>query len=1201
MNTKLSLVSGGCLLLSSLAVSAFSGFESAPQAAPDSSYRMPRTVKGAHASSRFSDQPFKGSNLKSAKAGANGPLIYGMMLYSDAWYNLDEDASFPYGCYEIQKGRTKPRAMFTHPNLMINGGGCYTDRQVHVRMYELLGEAPYLNNYYQVINTDDWVYVQDPILTNEQASVANDMTYDPISKKIYAAVWGNFDGGNTKLATINPTSGVPTEIATIPDMACLVANNFGELYGVELLTGMTYQFNKTTGEATPIGYTGLTPKYMQSACIDPETNVIYWLATLEDETSGIYTINTSTGKADLYYDLPDNDEFTCAFIEAATKGLNAPAALADFSVNATAGGSKVKFTAPSKAFDGSAAGQLTVKVYADGREVYSKEVANGASDEFTVELGDGYHSVIGYAQNSVGEGPKSAVYHFTGNDAPAAPSNIHLDVVNNVATLTWDAPEYGLHGGTIEADKLSYNIVRYPGAEEVATEYKGNSFTETLPDVMANYYYKVTSVIGENIGGSGNSNSWFAGAAFTVPYTETFDTPESFNGFTCLDGDGDEESWTYSDFWKAAWSKYNKYEQSDNWLITPPIMFDANSTYQLSFLAKAFDEEYAERFEVLIGKAPTMEAMTQVIVPATITNDEKYQRYSGSFTTDASGILYIGFHAISPANSYRLLVDDIEVKLTNASGVPAAVSDLTATPAADGSNSVALTFTAPSKTQDGSILSSLESIQVYRGTSSTPVKTFTNPAPGSKLEWTDDTAPSGEVTYRVLGVNDAGNGIEASVTTFVGFDTPLPATNLKLTLDDEGNLNLTWKAPTTTVTGQPINPAYLHYDIWRNDGFKMVENYTSTSFTDPTLAGIEEQAMAYYQVDTYYGDKMGDVAIADYVIVGPSMSLPFKESFAEKSLENRPWVISRLTGHTDMRWTLQSQAATPSATSQDNDGGFASFVSYDQAAGIKERMTSPKIDLFSANHPVLKFWIYKIDGDAKETLEVQISNNDQQFTTLAAIPTKGSKSGWEEVTVEIPRKYCTESAMISFLGTTARGFNIHIDNIRIENGTSDLYEYDLEAVSLNVPDLFPDQTAELTLMVYNNGAMSIDKYSVALLVNGQQVITSNNDTPIASGETYNYIFKLTPEQADLNETFRFKGRVTCDVDVNQANNETEEVVVTVGVSGLSEIGIEADSLTTVFTLDGVVLLRDVPASELSTLPSGLYIIRSAGKTVKLRI
>lgn len=590
------------------------------------------------------------------------PIIFGMMQYSDAWYNLPEGATYPYGCYAYSPKWASPVSVLEHPNLIANGGGCYTDHAIHYRMYEMNAESNTFRNFYMVVDTDNWTFVQDYILTNVDNTIANDMTYDPISDNIYAAVWGNFDGGATRLAIVDKVTGECSEIATLPDLVCLASDNFGVLYGVENTTGILYQIDKTTGRYVRIGSTGLTPKYAQSACVDPETNVIYWTACLADGTSGVYTIDTSTGKATLKTALTDNPEFTCTFIEAPTKGLDAPAAVTNLVAENDGAGVTVSFTLPTKGFDGSAPGALTAHLYIDGTEVYNAPADAGATLRVPTSLESGQHSIVAFASNAVGEGAKQAITHFTGADLPAAPQNVRLSVTDLTATLTWDAPERGLNGGTIDASAITYSIVRHPGAVEVVSLQKGTTFTEMLPNEIANYYYTVTSSSDKGVGGSANSNSYYAGEVYTPTCEWTFDTADDLKGFTILGLDNDEYSWAYSDFNKAVWSRFNKTEQQNDWLITPPIQFEGNATYRLSFKARVFDKDNPERFEVKAGAAPSEEGMTISVVPGTVTNNEKYDTYTGTVTPTTDGILYFGFHAMSPANSYRLIIDDIRVE-----------------------------------------------------------------------------------------------------------------------------------------------------------------------------------------------------------------------------------------------------------------------------------------------------------------------------------------------------------------------------------------------------------------------------------------------------------------------------------------------------------------------------------------------------------
>lgn len=1095
------IIAGIALACLSIGSAVRAQFEVAPAPVSDMSWRTARQLSD-EIPATVSARPMTGAEHK-MKASGSGPVIYGMMQYSDAWYNLDEGEAYPYGCYAMSKSSPAPFEMYAHSNLRANGGGCYTNAKIHYRMYQILAEEPYCYNWWMVVDTDNWTYVHSPSLSNEDNTIANDMTYDPIGKKIYAAVWGNYDGGATKLATVNADTGVTTEIATLPDLACLASNNFGELYGVELGTGMMYKIDKETGEYVEVGLTGLTPKYAQSASVDPETNVIYWCASLEDGTAGVYTLDTSTGKADLYFNLVDNDEFTCVFIEAPTKGLNAPAAITDFSMATVDGNSTVKFKAPQKAFDGSTlSGALTAKVYCDGKLIESKSVNAGAECNFSFKAGDGRHSITAFVENSIGAGPKTTRSLFTGNDVAAAPKDIKLEVKNNVATLTWNAPTEGLNGGTIDASKLNYTVVRYPGEEIVAENITSTTFTETLPDEMANYYYRVTAFSGESEGGSASSNAWFAGAAMTVPYIQGFDTAESMLGFTLIDGDGDKNTWAYSDFWKAAWSRFNSTEQEDDWMITPPIELKGGKEYTLKFRARAFDGDSPERFEVLMGKASDVASLTKTLVPATITDSETFREYGTDFTADADGVVFIGFHAMSPANSYRLIVDDIELTEGSAQIVP-------------------------------------------------------------------------EVASR-------------------------PATDLKIAFGDDKKISLSWTAPAEDINGNKINPDYLAYTVYRNDGKKIAEGIKNNYLTDTSLADETAQRMVYYQVTPVYGGKEGEAALSEFVVIGESLTVPFVESFAAQSLQNSPWTLSRLSGHAESLWTLQKQASNPDATAQDGDSGFATFVAYDKKAGIRERMTSPKIDLFSADHPVLTFWVYGTTADADETLEVQISHNDNVFETLQTIAIKADANGWKEYSIEIPRKHCKEQTMISFVGTTARGFNIHLDNVQINNGDASLEEYDLQAVALAVPALYPDEEATLTLEVYNNGLRGIDSYRVQLLVNGEKMVEANSSETLEPAGTMNYLFRLTPEQGDLDQTFRFQGKVICDKDTNPDNNVTDEVSVTVAVNALEEIGVATDECFEVYTPSGIRVMDNASLFDLQNLAEGIYVIRNPKRTLKIR-
>lgn len=1142
-----------------------------------------------------------------AKAASNQPVIYGSVIYSDTWGALPDGSTIPYGCYAVQPASVMtPQAMCVDSELMVNGGGCYSDHKIHYRLYFLDGENSSFFNYFTVVNTDYWSYEVEPILTQVDNTVANDMTYDRMTGKIYASVWGNFDGTYSRFAEVDPLTGETTEISTVPEMAVIAADNFGQIYAVTMNTGILCKIDKNTGAYVEIGATGLNPFYAQSATVDPATNTIYWAAQTE-QSGGLYTLDTSTGKANLVGRFSGDEEFTCLFIEDDVKGLDAPGELKEFSARHDGSKTQVAFTLPTTAFNGSAlTGSLDVYVYADGEQKIKDSATPGQNLSYTLELGDGDHSIVAYAQNATGYGPKTTVRHFAGYDVPAAVQNLHLEIENGTATLSWKAPESGLNGGSIDTGSLKYNITRYPGGNVCATGHTTDKFTENLPAGIANYYYTVTAVNAQGEGGTATSNSVFTGTTFELPYSNDFSSEESLLGFTIIDGDNNGYSWEWKritpvgqDPQEVVWTRFNSTEQCNDWLILPPVNFLASGEYQLRFKARVFDGDSPERMEIKIGQAAAAEAMTRTILNTVELKNETFQTYSVPFKVDTDGAAYIGFHCISQANSYRLIIDDIEITATATAAVPAAVTELTAEPDPTGLQTVKLSFRTPSLNYSGEVLNELSSLSIYRNDEVAPVYTLNTPPKNHTITWSDEKAPKGEVTYRVICYNTAGQSPEATVTVFVGLDQPQAVANLKVTNVDECAL-ITWTAPATTVNGQPVNAALLTYNIVRNDGATVATAVTSTSYTDIYYSDAPAQIMGYYQVTPVYGGEIeGEPSVSNAVIFGPDFTLPFKEGFpyddeaGGQVFENLPWVLSRITPHVNAHWTPTRKGVYPEASASDSDGGLVSFLSFEQTAGETERLSSGRIDLSDASYPRLTFDLFRTTFNAAEVLTVEISHNDGEFETLATIPVKSDRQGWENIAIDIPRRHWLPQTQISFKVTTARGYNVHIDNIRIANGEAPELACDLEAIDLVVPQLHPGEDATIVLRTINAGTQTVKQYTVYLLVDGQKVMSKSydsDDTAIEPGQEMEFHFTITPEETDLGNTFRFQGLVEATGDENPDNNYTIEHTQVVALDGLHEINADPTADAEYYDVTG----RRVAHPQAGSL----YIVRRGANVTK---
>lgn len=1071
----------------------------------------------------------KENSVKEAKAASNLPTIYGSMLYNDAWYNLPNGTAYPVGYYGIQP---TPGAKFQeialHPNLEVNGGGCYSDHKIHYHLWELYTDENsetgiVFNDYYCVVNTDIWSFVNTPTSNSEtDAYIAYDMTYDPVTKNIYAAQWGYYEDTYCNLAVVNPATGESNDIARMPAMSVLASNNFGQLFGVASDDGMAYYIDKTTGALIPLGSTGVSPKYAQSATVDPATNTIYWAASLADETGVLYTIDTTTGAVTKVMDMPGNAELTGLFIEADYAGLNAPAQLEDLILTSSGNTANISYTIPSKGFDGSAlTGSINTYVYVDGKLAFSQAGTPGQAVTGSFAVTSGSHTIVAYASNSVGDGMKTYRIQTTGKDVPAAPGNVVLTVNGGKANLTWTAPTQGMNGGEFDPLTLTYTIVRYPGATTVAMAYKDTSFAETLPAGTATYYYEVTAYADGEKGGTGRSNAEFVGTAFTVPYSQDFEDPNSLDGFTIINNEEGRGWYRWENTalnFKAAASKFNMNIQCNNWLILPTILLEGGKDYYLNFKARVFFEEDPEKFEVTIGNTATPEAQTQVIMPVKTIANEEWMDYNLPFKVNADGTYNIAFHHVSPAKAYYLIIDDISVTETS---------------------------------------------------------------------------------------------------LFV--DTPLPVTNLKAVAEGD-NAVVSWTAPTKGVNGDTLDPEKLSYEIYDSYGLLLASNFKGTSFVDDRSTGAEKQVFIYYQVTPIHGEKRGESSLTDFLILGPDYSVPFKESFAGAGLDNTPWALSTLAGNNTGTWALAASSDHPATEAYDGDGGMSVFLGYSLPRGSKGRLTSPKVDLLSATHPVLSFYVYKTGAQGNETLDVEISHNDFNFVKLASVNLKDG-TGWQRVEIEIPRAQCKEESMISFTATSGYGMDICLDNITItEDGTA-APGTDLQAVDIEMPDeMMPDVEKEFKVTIFNNGTTTVNEYTVSLLVNDQIANSAKNSEPIEPGETYIYIFKATAEEEDMMQTFRFAGQVKCDGDINPDNDTTEAKAITVGIpAGVNDVeaggGISvtaangallitgAEGLTArIYTVDGRLVESVVCAEATSvTLEHGFYIVTVKNKIEKIRL
>ena len=769
-----------------------------------------------------------------------GTLVYGSLIGGSGW---GDDT--PYGIYSFPAASGSPvQEVVRNNSLNANAGGVLVDdKYCFVNFFDTGMGGIFA--YYYVYDTEDWSRVRSNRV--QLTSIATDLTYDAVSRKVYGCFLNdNLDGYlfgvfSTEDGSVSPVGNLSGPLFAV------AANAAGEVYGIDG-SGRLLLINKEDGSQTVIGNTGVKPRYTQSATFDPATGKLYWAACTET-LNALYEVDVTTATATLKGEFPGGEEFGGLYIPGQGAEDEAPAAPTDLTVTydpSTTADLEVAFTMPSTTFSGKALqGELDYVIALNDVEVTMDAALPGAQVRETLRnMTVGEVKVSVYVRNEVGNGPAEKVRLWAGHDAPEAPKNLKAEVDGKSIRLSWQAPEEGLHQGYLDTDALYYKVIRYPGGTVLEDRLTATTYTDTPATLsLSAFWYEVIPYAGNLQGASVTSDKLLIGEAFTVPYSETFDHASDFELFTIIDANHDGVTWKLEDTGSAV-CHYSTEHAMDDWLITPPITLSTDYLYRLRFKARSASSGWPEKIRVAMGKDRTVEALDREVLPVTLVNTVDSREYEQLFSLDEAGVWYLGFQSCSDAQMFKLYLDEINLEVAAPMNAPTPVSDLQLTPGSQGERSVHVTFTAPSATMGGAPLQTIDKMTLRRG--AVILKTFKNVAAGTVLTYDDATCDLGTNTYTVFSTNEAGNSIETSATVFVGKDIPGLPQHIVLRETADGRAHLTWDAPEKGQNGGYVDADELKYHIvYGNDEQTVIAmNLTDREYTfTPTVSGLQQAQM----------------------------------------------------------------------------------------------------------------------------------------------------------------------------------------------------------------------------------------------------------------------------------------------------------------------------------------------------------------------
>lgn len=961
-------------------------------------------------------------------------------------------------------------------------------------------DASVVNGFgYRTYSTNTW-----SAGTRQEIDVQNvpsDLTYDPVSGKTLGGFWDEDYVGFSRFASFSLTSAEASEIKFKDrderDIFAIAADGKGTVYALWGAFDYLATFNAKTGEAIRIKTTGLHPVanvsagHVSSMCYD-EVNDRLLAAVYQEEGykenkvcwSGLYEIDPATGATTELYRFDGNATFAGLYVADANPSATAPAGAANISVafadDPLSG--TVSFDAPAKSVGGAPlAGPLLAIVKVGASETIVGDITPGAHVEVPgVAFADGNNTVKVTVCTADERGAIASTEVWAGEDSPLPVEGLSLAVADGTATLTWNAPTAaGANGGALKPANLRYKITRYPGATVVAEAHESCTFTDSNIDASWKaMYYTVAAFNSKGSAAAVASNKCPAAGALPIPFVEGFDTADDFSAWTVVDINGAAKSWSYDS--KAARYVYNDQKlKADAWLISPPLDLRAGQAYRISYSYKAQSKSYPEAFELMLGDAATPSALTQQLAKHTGIVNVAYETAQTTFSVAKEGLHHIALHAISEPYMYYMYVDDIHIEAID-SRVPAAVADLTVTPAAEGALSATVSFTVPEFDADGGRLNAVVSATVMRADKAEPVAVLTDLTPGEAASFNDAVDANGTYTYTVTVANEIGTSAIASAKAFIGCDVPAAVTELRIR-QVNGHPQLIWQVPTVGANGGYLDPNdAIRVRIVRSDGTALAEITGTNHFEDTEKTATAVQEPLWYLVTPY--NSLGKGAYnttSDIFLLGKPYAPVKAETFAGADMVYEPWMTLSTNG-ADYAWTLDPSGAHPATADQSGDRGLATFHSVGEAVGTESWFYSPNFDLSGIDDASLSFWMYhspSIAGDG--VLEVRIEADGSEYYEPYGSYRRddADADGWQRHTISLKPLAGAQTVRFAFVGTADAVADIYLDNVSVVS----IADTEAALTAFSGPaKIAAGEPAELSVKVLNSGAQTIGRIDLTV-------------------------------------------------------------------------------------------------------------------------
>lgn len=636
-----------------------------------------------------------------------------------------------------------------------------------------------------------------------------------------------------------------------------------------------------------------------------------------------------------------------------------------------------------------------------------------------------------------------------------------------------------------------------------------------------------------------------------APYSTTFDTEDELAGYTILEPNVTNNTWGYLPINQAVRCFAFVNETNDDYLISPGIFLEKGNYYKIDFLTWLGKEDsyhdYNNTIEVLLGKEPTIEALTTTIIePYTV-----YGTFGGEvllknwFTVPETGYYYIAWHAKSEENlGQELFIDNVNISAKIPDSYPAGVDNLKITPDAAGALTAMVEFDLPAKDMAGNDMANdfyayklfCDGLEISNGAGER----------GKHIAFAHETTKGLHLyTVRCYGAeNEPTRDVET--VAYVGINRPGAVEFVEVVENPEkyGEVTITWGLPVSDIDGFALNTSDITYTVGQyivdpNTGTQKEEVYatglTGFTYTKTVKTNADEQEfMRFFVRPKTSAGEGAPTVITRFTAVGKPFDLPFMESFAgglpqHIMMQERPFEGKQAS------WGYNVENPITGVQPVDGDKGLALMETLGPDNGA--RLFTLRINLNEAN-PLMTFYVYnqsREDLIDENLLGISIREGNDDFKTINSKSINdwaNGNPGWQKATLDLT-DYAGKVVYIGFEGLAKTFTFIHVDNIMIASKA----DIDAAVKVVSHPKIYVGVEHSVEVKLQNVGGQDLESATVNLYLD-DEVIAENAVSDLKVGEERVLTFSNKLTRADLGKHC-YKAIVSAYGDADLLNNSVE--------------------------------------------------------------